>query len=106
MLASVLRSLKRMGYDVRSKPEPIFDVFEDREIRALKEYYLAIGSQKFIGNSVSTFSALALLERQFVGKWSSYYNMGNIPLERFLPFYEFPWVFTYRGRPGESQTVK
>lgn len=106
LLASVRRSLKKMGYDVRSKLEPAFDILEDREIRALKDYYLALGSQKFIGNSVSTFSALVLLERQFLGKWSSYYNMGNIPLEWYLPFYEFPWVFTYRGHPGESEIVK
>lgn len=106
LLASVRRSLKKMGYDIRSKLEPAFEILEDREIRALKDYYLALGSQKFIGNSVSTFSALVLLERQFAGKWSSYYNMGNIPLESFLPFYEFPWVFTYSGRPGESRIVK
>eukprot|EP01026_Neomeris_dumetosa_P028301 TRINITY_DN2291_c0_g1_i11.p3 TRINITY_DN2291_c0_g1~~TRINITY_DN2291_c0_g1_i11.p3 ORF type:complete len:222 (-),score=9.13 TRINITY_DN2291_c0_g1_i11:618-1283(-) len=49
-------------------------------------------SQAFIGNSVSSFSAVLLLERQFSNKWSSYYNSGDIPMSSFLDFYKLPWV--------------
>jgi len=108
LMKRVRESLRSVGFDVRTKIQPVDDEnrLEDREIRALSDYYLALGSNKFIGNSVSTFSALVMLERQFERKWSSYYNMGNIPLEDFLPFYRIPWVFTYSGRRGESSHIK
>jgi len=50
------------------------------------------------GNSVSTFSALALLERRHHRRWAIYYNEGNIPLTYPLPvLHKMPWVFTYNS---------
>ena len=68
-----------------------------RERMACVDYYLALKSDKFIGNSVSTFSALLLLERQRQEAWASYYNGGNVPLSASLPLYQLPWVFTYNS---------
>ena len=78
-----------------------------REVRAMHAYYLGMESSKFIGNSVSTFSALLLLERQNFNLWSTYYNMGGIPLMDMLPFFRMPWVFTYNGEsPGFDYMAK
>ena len=33
------------------------------------DYYLALQAGKFIGNSVSTFSAFVILERQWQDRW-------------------------------------
>lgn len=68
-----------------------------REQMACVDYYLALKSEKFIGNSVSTFSAMLLLERQRQEAWASYYNGGNIPLSAKMPLYHLPWVFTYNS---------
>ncbi|EFN52174.1 expressed protein [Chlorella variabilis] len=59
------------------------------------DYYLALGCQQFVGNSVSVFSALLIMERWHAGRFATYYNGGNIPLEAFMPLYQMPWVFTY-----------
>lgn len=59
------------------------------------DYYLGLRCYQFVGNSVSTFSAMLILERWQAGKFAAYYNEGNFPLERFLPLYRMPWVFTY-----------
>ncbi|KAF5827655.1 hypothetical protein DUNSADRAFT_311 [Dunaliella salina] len=69
-----------------------------RDVMACVEYSLALLASKFIGNSVSTFSALALLERRHHGRWAIYYNDGNIPLTFPLPIlHKMPWVFTYNS---------
>ncbi|GLC41858.1 hypothetical protein PLESTM_001258700 [Pleodorina starrii] len=70
---------------------------EDREIRALVEYYVGFGANRFIGNSVSTFAALALLERRHQKLWAAYYNGGNLPVAPYLPVHKLPWVFTYNS---------
>lgn len=62
------------------------------ELAALVEYTLALSAAKFIGSSVSTFSALAILERQQRGLWASWYNGGDVPLAAWLPLYRLPWV--------------
>jgi hypothetical protein len=94
----VIKKIIGAGYDVKTKA----DVFEStpwhREEAALIDYYIGLQSNKFVGNSVSTFSALNILERQFNGAWSSSYNLGLEPLSLFLPFYQMPWVFTYNGK--------
>ena len=43
-------------------------------------------ARRFIGNSVSTFAALGMLERRHAGLWGAYYNGGNIPLVTVMPF--------------------
>lgn len=50
-------------------------------------YYLALRSSQFVGNSVSVFSALTIMERWRRGAYAAYYNGGNIPLETVMPFY-------------------
>ncbi|EFJ43295.1 hypothetical protein VOLCADRAFT_106875 [Volvox carteri f. nagariensis] len=73
----------------------------DREIKALVEYYVGFGASRFIGNSVSTFAALALLERRHRDLWAAYYNGGNIPVAPYLPVHKLPWVFTYNSWSGK-----
>ena len=69
-----------------------------REGRALVEYYVAFNAHRFIGNSVSTFSGLLMLERRHRGQWAAYYNGGNVPLAVMLPpLMKMPWVFTYNS---------
>ncbi len=68
-----------------------------REEAACVEYYLALGAGRFLGNSVSLFSAMLILERQNKGAWASYYNGGNIPMSAAVPLYKLPWVFTYNS---------
>lgn len=52
------------------------------------DYFLAMDAARFAGNSVSTFSALLMLERQLLyGRPSWHYNGGGIPLARYVPFY-------------------
>ncbi|KAL4856629.1 hypothetical protein ACK3TF_003058 [Chlorella vulgaris] len=58
-----------------------------REESALVDYYLGLHAQKFTGNSVSTFTAFIILERQWLGRQSLHYNGGNVPLQIFFPFY-------------------
>ncbi|KAL4856628.1 O-fucosyltransferase 23 [Chlorella vulgaris] len=82
-----------------------------REESALVDYYLGLHAQKFTGNSVSTFTAFIILERQWLGRYpaalwlfcrlhsqsvindvlicrqSLHYNGGNVPLQIFFPFY-------------------
>jgi hypothetical protein len=117
---AAMKSLKAMGYkkitlqgaqndkekkSARLKKGP--SNLLDREIRAMHAYYLGMDSAKYIGNSVSTFSALLLLERQNRNRWSTYYNMGGIPLMDMLPFFRMPWVFTYNGEsPGFDYMAK
>ena len=56
---------------------PALAASSKREQLALIEYYVALHSHRFIGNSVSTFSALAMLERRHRGQWAAYYNLGR-----------------------------
>jgi len=51
------------------------------------DYYLALRSSQFVGNSVSVFSALTIMERWRRGAYAAYYNCGNILLEAVMPFY-------------------
>ncbi|PSC70561.1 Glycosyl transferase family 8 [Micractinium conductrix] len=74
-----------------------------REESALIDFYLGLNAQQFIGNSVSTFSAMLIMERWNAGRYATYYNGGNIPLEVFLPLYRMPWVFTYNDWSGGTE---
>ncbi|KAI7840394.1 hypothetical protein COHA_005895 [Chlorella ohadii] len=80
-----LDSLEANGYTVVRRDE----LFREgdappslpRELSALVDYHLALRARQFIGNSVSSFSAMLILERRHAGRFAAYYNM--------------PWVFTY-----------
>ena len=88
MLNAAVHSLKAMGYDkitLQGRPrkgkskqrrKTTTGSEPSREIRAMHAYYLGMDSEKYIGNPVSTFSALLLLERQNLSRWSTFYKMG------------------------------
>ena len=59
----------------------------------------------FIGNSVSSFSASLVLERRRRNLWAASYNEGVIPLSRFVPGFQLPWVFAVHG-DGDDDTLK
>ncbi|PNH02132.1 hypothetical protein TSOC_011920 [Tetrabaena socialis] len=70
----------------------------DRGARGEVQVTTATRKVRFIGNSVSTFSALALLERRHRGSPAAYYNGGNVPLAAVLPpLLRLPWVFTHNS---------
>ena len=52
------------------------------------DFYLGLNSHQFMGNSVSSFSAMLIMERWHNGKYAGYYNGGNVPMEIFLPLYQ------------------
>lgn len=95
----VLGRLKEAGYHVVTSTEAFPDsAHMHREHRALIEYFLGLASHRFLGNSVSSFAALGLLERRHLGRWAAYYNGGDIPMAQILPVvHKLPWVFTYNS---------
>lgn len=99
LISAAVESLRSSNYNVIFRHELFSDDTElaslTREESALVDYYLSLNAQQFVGNSVSTFSAMLIMERWNAGRYASYYNGGNIPLEVFLPLYKMPWVFTY-----------
>ena len=89
MLELALENIKAMNLKVVYTEEylPGFQRLP-REKRACIEYQLAIDANCFMGNSISTFSALAAIERNILHrKSSSFYNDGPIPLNKFFPVY-------------------
>jgi hypothetical protein len=96
-VARVRSKLQRYGFQLITSQDITYDARVDRESAALIDYFLALKSEHFIGNSVSTFSGLQLIERHHRGRWASYYNGGNTPLTDFLPLDPLPWVFTYNS---------
>ncbi|KAG2482987.1 hypothetical protein HYH03_018113 [Edaphochlamys debaryana] len=95
----VMSRLVEAGYRVITSADVFPEAMknEGREMRALVEYYVGFGANRFIGNSVSTFAALALLERRHLGQWAAYYNGGNVPIAPYLPVHKLAWVFTYNS---------
>ena len=47
---------------------------------------------EFVGNSISTWSALQIARRKGVATW---YNSYSIPLADFFPVYPIPIAYTY-----------
>lgn len=88
----------RVDYQVITRPAEWKIDSLLREELACVDYYLSFDCHKFIGNSVSTFTALLLLERRDRHLWASYYNGGDIPLQHVLPVYKFPWIFSVAGK--------
>lgn len=92
---------------------PLPHDFSFREWWAAVETELAMSSDLFVGNSVSTFSAYTMQARRKVRKPGWHYNGGGIPLSDagILAFREslsvktFPkrlkWVFTINQGPSE-----
>ncbi|KAL6753995.1 hypothetical protein V8C86DRAFT_404853 [Haematococcus lacustris] len=100
---SLMAQLQAAGFQVVTAEQlglgpPATGLLRSREVRAQVEYEVAQAALRFIGNSVSTFTALAMLERRQRGKWAAYYNGGNIPITSVLPgLHRLPWVFTYNS---------
>eukprot|EP00798_Chlamydomonas_sp_ICE-L_P015288 gene15288-21372_t len=97
---SIMERLRLANYKVVTLPSIMgeLDGTLKREHRALMDYYIALSAHKFIGNSVSTFSAIAMLERRHHSRWAAYYNTGNVPITAFLRgLHRLPWVFTYNS---------
>ncbi|GAQ85030.1 hypothetical protein KFL_002180050 [Klebsormidium nitens] len=95
----IFSNLEKAGFKVYTQEDilPEMAVPLSREQSALVDFYIALASEKFMGNSVSSFSALLIYERTRAEKWASWYNGGNIPLDDFIPVLRLPWVFTYNG---------
>ena len=91
----VLPRLALAGYKVMTQRKLFGGRLFFREEAAHIDYYIAMESDRFVGNSVSSFSALVIMERRKLERWASYYNGGNIPLSGAIPLYPLPWVFTY-----------
>ncbi len=51
------------------------------------DYYLALDAHQTVVNSASTLGALLIMERWQAGRYATYYNGGNIPLEAHIPLY-------------------
>ena len=97
LVAQVMVRLVAGGYQVVTQTYLFPNHGLSREEAACVEYYIALESRKFLGNSVSSYSAMLILERQSRGAWASYYNGGNIPMSAAVPLYKLPWVFTYNS---------
>lgn len=99
---AVLERLRAAGYHLVTSHEAFPDsAHMHREQRALVEYFLGLAAHRFLGNSVSSFAALALVERRHLGRWAAYYNGGDIPMAQILPVvHKLPWVFTYNSWSG------
>jgi len=64
-----------------------------RDLWALIDFYVCRGLQTFIGNSVSTFSAIQIALRD--GNHAYWYNSQSIPLGDIWRVYQIPIVYTY-----------
>ena len=96
ILARATDSLGKNGYAVVFRDEIAGDMPKlQREEAAIVDYELARRAHQFVGNSVSTFSALAILERRWAGTLAGWYNGGNMPLEAFGPATRLPVVFCW-----------
>lgn len=79
-----LDSLESAGYSPLLMPDPP-GVTLSREQAAMVSYRLAMRSHQFVGNAVSTFTALIIMERRHASKFAAHYNGGDIPLQYFVP---------------------
>lgn len=67
-----------------------------RDVWSLVDYITCGSFDSFVGNSVSSWSAVQIALRQENHDFATYwYNGQSIPLADFLPVYQIPIVFTY-----------
>lgn len=78
---------------------------ERREWFAFIDYEICRGARYFVGNSVSTFSAMIELNRLKNSRAAFHYNTGNIPLELLLPIRR-PTDFQMRTAGQQSTRLK
>ena len=74
-----------------------------RDLFAVVDFFMCAEIESFIGNSVSTFSALQIALRK--SRKSSWYNSRSIPLADFFKVYNIPFVYTYTeaSKPAVSK---
>ena len=65
----------------------------NRDLYALVDFFVCASIPYFIGNSVSTFSALQIAIRN--NEKSYWYNSQSIPLSTMIQGYSIPIVYTY-----------
>lgn len=68
-----------------------------RDLGAALDYFLCSSLPHFVGNSVSTWSAVQICQR---GSMAAWYNSRFIPLADFLQAYVVPVVYTYTEEGG------
>jgi len=71
-----------------------------RDLWALIDFYVCSNLELFIGNSVSTFSAIQIALRR--GEDAFWYNSQSIPLGDIWRVYQVPIVYTYTELSMES----
>ena len=77
-----------------------------REFQAAVQYFTAVHhADKFMGNTVSTLSAIITRQRHQHNSWSFQYNVGPVPLATVFPGFRFPWVFIARGSDKSYDTM-
>eukprot|EP01025_Chloroclados_australasicus_P028504 TRINITY_DN2823_c1_g1_i10.p2 TRINITY_DN2823_c1_g1~~TRINITY_DN2823_c1_g1_i10.p2 ORF type:complete len:381 (+),score=26.76 TRINITY_DN2823_c1_g1_i10:146-1144(+) len=86
-----MNSVQKHGYKVINNGDLGLKDHQ-REISAMINYFMALEAKQFVGNSVSSFSAMLIMERRSLGKWASHYNSGDIPMWVFVPLYQTPWI--------------
>eukprot|EP01023_Acetabularia_acetabulum_P062918 TRINITY_DN7827_c0_g1_i4.p1 TRINITY_DN7827_c0_g1~~TRINITY_DN7827_c0_g1_i4.p1 ORF type:complete len:425 (+),score=60.26 TRINITY_DN7827_c0_g1_i4:236-1510(+) len=97
IIKKITQNIKNAGFKTVRRVSVLVNLDLPRDQQALVEYYIGLQAQKTIGNSVSSFTALMLLERQYSAQWASYYNGGDVPLEIMVPLFKLPWVFAYNS---------
>ena len=91
-------ALKRVSVKTFTFDDLVESSTQSRDVQAAIEYEIATRfADKFLGNSVSTFSALIIRERRLRKAWAAQYNRGGIPLSRFVPGFRIPWVLIASG---------
>ena len=63
-----------------------------REVCAAADFLVCGSLSNFVGNSVSTWSALQIAKRDSMASW---YNSRSIPLSEFWSIFSIPIVYTY-----------
>ncbi len=72
-----------------------------RDVCAAVDFLICSGLNNFVGNSVSTWSALQILQRNGAATW---YNSRSIPLA--MPFNDFPIPIVYTYTESSAATGK
>lgn len=87
--------LAKAGYQSSTMQDFITDELMVKEHKAIIDFEVSLHALKMVGNSMSSFTSLSMLQRSNDGLWASYYNGGDVLLNKYLPMDVFPWVFTY-----------
>lgn len=98
MWKAIRTDLTQAGYDVITSKCEL-----PREMCAAVDYYSALSARQFVGNSVSTFSALLIMQRRHSGRYAAYYNGGTLPLAQWMPFFKLAWIVMSEPQDFETE---